>query len=184
MIAREKGELKQAEQAFRTALEKDPGYRPSLTELIGLAAARGDWKTVATAKRNQLEGATDDERVRLFEEIGYLSASKLEDPVSALGAYLEALSLKPKSFGILHKALEIFLYTEQRQWRHAVDTLAKLAELEKDPSRRAKYLYTAAVIARDEMKEDEEAVDFFSNALDDAPTMPKAFEAVERIPWD
>jgi tetratricopeptide (TPR) repeat protein len=182
LICREKSDAKGAEQAFRTALEKDPGYRPALVQLIELASARGDWKTVAQAKRNQLEGASDDDRARLFEEMGDLSVQRLQDPVSALGAYLEALTLKPRSFGILHKTLE--LYTEQKQWRRAVETLTRLAELEKDPARRAKYFYAAAVITRDEMKELDEAVDFFSHALDDAPTMSKAFEAVERILGD
>jgi tetratricopeptide (TPR) repeat protein len=179
VIARHKGDARAAEDAFNRALERDPGHRGSLANVVELASARGDWKTVVDAKRNELEGSDDDARFRLLEEIGDLYAQKLEDPVTALGAYLEALKLKPRSHQVLHKTLEI--YTEQRQWRRAVEALQRLAELERDPARRAKYFYTAAVIARDEMKEADEAVEFFSRALDDAPTIPKAFEAVERI---
>jgi tetratricopeptide (TPR) repeat protein len=179
VIAKGKNDLKAAEDAFRRALERDPGHPGALANMIELASSRGDWKTVVDARRSQMEGVSDDERFRLLEEIGDLYAQKLEDPVTALGAYLEALKLKPRSHSLLHKSLEI--YTEQRQWRRAVETLLKLAEQEKDAARRAKYYYTAAVISRDEMKEAEEAVEHFSHALDDAPSIPKAFEAVEKI---
>lgn len=179
VIARKRGDAKAADDAFRRALERDPGHRPSLGHMIELCAERGDWKMVVDCKRNSLEGGSEDDRGRLLEEIGDLYAQKLEDPVTALGAYLEALKLRPRSHALLHKTLEI--YTEQKQWRRAVDTLLKLAEQEKDKPRRAKYFYTAAVIARDELKDADEAVEHFGQALDDAPTIPKAFEAVERI---
>jgi len=72
--------------------------------------------------------------------------------------------------------------TEQKQWRRAVDSLLKLAELERDAARRAKYFYTAAVISRDEMKENDEALEHLSPAPDAAPSLPKAFQAREKIP--
>lgn len=179
VIAEKRGDARAAEDAFRRALERDPHHRPSLLHVVDLAGARGDWKLVVDCKRAALEGSSDEERARFLEEIGDLYAQKLEDPVTALGAYLEALKLRPKSHALLHKTLDI--YTEQKQWKRAIDTLGRLAEIERDPARRAKYYYTAAVIARDELKESEEAVEHFSKALDDAPTIPKAFEAVERI---
>ena len=37
------------------------------------------------------------------------------------------------------------------------------------------------MIARDEVKDLDEAVENFSKALDDVPTMSKAFDAVEKI---
>lgn len=182
VAARERGDALAAEDAFRRALERDPGHRPSLLAVVELASARGDWKAVLEAKRNALDGATEDERVKLLEEIGDLSAQKLEDPVTALGAYLEALKIRPRSHVLLHKTLD--LYTEQKEWRRALETLERLAEQEKDVARRAKYHYAAAVIARDELHDTEQAVEHFTRALDDAPTLPKAFEAVERILGD
>src|SRR5262249_44467623 len=103
-------------------------------------------------------------------------------PVAAQGAYLEALKLKPRSHQVMHKTLEI--YTEQKQWRRAIETLDRLAEYEKNAALRAKYSYAAAVILRDEIKDIDDAVEHFTRALDDAPTMPKAFEAIERILGD
>jgi golgin subfamily B member 1 len=177
--ARQRGDAKTAEDAFRRAIERDAGHRPSLLQLIELATARQDWRTVLEAKRSSLEGASEDERFRLLEEIGDLYAQRVQEPMTALGIYLEALNLRPRSHVVLHKMLEI--YTEQKDWRRAIDTLDKLAEQEKDAARRAKYHYAAAVIARDELAVHEEAVDRFTHALDDAPTLPKAFDAIEKI---
>jgi tetratricopeptide (TPR) repeat protein len=177
--AQSRGDAKAAEDAFRRALERGPGHRASLQHMMELSTQRGDWKGVIEAKRGALEGENEEGRLHLLEEIGDLYVGKLADPVSALGAYLEALKIKPKWHVLLHKTLEI--YTGERQWRHAIETLSRLAEQEKEPARRAKYFYTAAVIARDELKEAEEAVEYFTKALDDAPTTPKAFEAIEKI---
>ncbi|MBI4510814.1 MAG: tetratricopeptide repeat protein [Deltaproteobacteria bacterium] len=182
LAARHRGDVKTAENAFRRALERDPGHRPSLELIVELATERGDFKSVVEAKRNLLDGASEEARSRLFEEIGDLMALKLGDPMTALGAYLEALKLRPRSHAVLHKMLD--LYTAQKEWRRAIETLGKIAELEKEPPLRAKYFYAAAVIARDELHGAEEAVSYFGRALDDAPTMPKAFEAIERILGD
>lgn len=179
VAAKSRGEVKAAEGAFRRALEHDPRHRPTLRHVIELATAKGDWKAVVEAKRAELEGAGEDERFKLLDEIGDLYAQNLEDPVTALGAYLEGLTLRPRSHQLLHKTLEI--YTEQKQWRRALETLSKLAEIDKDPGTRAKYWYAAAVVARDEIKDADEAVEFFTRALDDAPSMSKAFDAIERI---
>ena len=76
---------------------------------------------------------------------------------------------------LLHKLLEA--YTEQRQWRRAIETLDQLSARGDVAERRARFHYAAAVIARDELHDVELAVDKFNAALDDAPVTPKAFEA-------
>lgn len=176
------GQADKAEEAFRRALERDPLHAPSLERLIALATARGDFKTVVSAKRDLYESADEKARIVLLEEIGDLYRERLSDPVSALGAYLEAIQLQPRSHVLLHKALE--LYTETKQWRRAVDTLAALSDTETEPRRRAKYHYTAAVIARDELSDPDLAIEQFNRALDDDPTTPKAFEAIAQIHRD
>jgi tetratricopeptide (TPR) repeat protein len=180
--ARALGDARQAEESFRRALERDPLHVPSLEVLVELAQARGDWQTVLAAKRDLLEAheaADEDLRVRLIEEVGDLCREKLDDPVSALGAYLEAIQLCPGSHVLLHKALE--LYTETKQWRRAIDMLAGLADTETEARRRARYHYTAAVIARDELGDLDLAVDELQRAVDDDPATPKAIEAIDQI---
>lgn len=178
--ARSLGENPKAEDAYKRALERDPLHVPSLEGLVTLASARGDWKTVVSAKRDLMEAAEGQARVALLEEVGDLCREKLRDPVAALGAYLEAIELTPGSHVLLHKALE--LYTETKQWRRAVDMLAALAGTETEASRRrAKYHYAAAVIARDELHAVDLSIEQFQLALEDDPTNNKAFDAIDQI---
>jgi golgin subfamily B member 1 len=179
VTARELGDDKKAEASFRRALERDPNHAPTLDALVELAEAAGDWKAVVDAKRELLEGASDEERARLYDQIGDLLRGKLGDPAGALGAYLEAVKLRPGNLTLLHKTLEV--HTAQKQWRQAVETLGAIAESETEPRRRAKYHYAAAVIARDELEDAELAVDRFAHAVDDDPTMPKAFDAIDQL---
>src|SRR5262249_33437286 len=70
-------------------------------------------------------------------------------------------------------------FTSARLWGQAADTLVRLAELEVAPDGRAKYLYTAAVIRRDELNDVEGAVELLNRALEEAPGEGEAFDAIE-----
>lgn len=179
VAARATGDDAKADSALRRALERDPGHAASLTTLAALAAKKEDWKTVVEAKRDLLDTLDESARVNMLEEIGDLCREKLEQSDTALGAYLEAVKLRPTSRGLLHKALDVL--THLRQWRQAVQVLGALAETETAPARRAKVHYTAAVISRDELKDVDLAVDFFTKALDDEPTTGKAFDAIDKL---
>jgi tetratricopeptide (TPR) repeat protein len=178
------GDDRKAEISFRRALEKEPLHEPTLGALVELGGARGEWKTVAEAKRSQVEAltkmpGTEERRSKLFDEIGDILRERLRDFTGATAAYCSGLELQPQSRVLLHKLLEAF--TEQKQWRRAIETLDQLSAQEASPDRRARFHYTAAVIARDELKDGELAVEKFHAALDDAPTTPKAFDGVEKV---
>jgi golgin subfamily B member 1 len=185
--ARALGEDKKAEASFRRALEKEPLHEPTLEAMVELGGARGEWRMVADAKRAQIDAlakrdGTDYLRAKLFEEIGDIYRERLKDVTSASGAFLEGLKIAPASRVLLHKLLEAF--TEQRQWRRAIEMLDALSGLEDSPERRARFHYTAAVIARDELNDGELAIEKFGAALDDAPLTPKAFDGIEKLHID
>ncbi len=182
--ARGLGEDKKAEANFRRALEKEPLHEDTLEAMVELGGAHGEWRMVADAKRSQIDAlskrdGTDYLRAKLFEEIGDIWHERLKDVTSATGAYLEGLKIAPASRVMMHKLLEAF--TEQRQWRRAIETLDQLSALEDSPSRRARFHYTAAVIARDEINDGDLSIDKFNAALDDEPLTPKAFDGVEKL---
>ena len=179
ITAQASGDDKKADNAFRRALERDRDHGPSLSAIIDVALRRKDYKTVVEAKRDQLDHANDIDKIALFEEIGDIYHNELEDPVKALGVYLEAIKMKPDSRSLLHKTLAI--YSQQKQWRRAIETLGTLGAQEASTDRRSKYYYTAAVIARDELQDVDVAVEHFNLALDDDPNLPKAFEAVDKL---
>jgi tetratricopeptide (TPR) repeat protein len=184
LASRAIGEDKKAEASFRRALEKDAHHEATLGALVELGGARGEWKLVADSKRAQIEAIVKangpvERRVKLFDEIGDIYRERLRDVAAATAAFNEGLALEPGSRGLLHKLLEA--YTELKQWRKAIDTLDSLAGYETSPGVRARYKYTAAVIARDELPDHELAVEKFHAALDDAPFTPKAFEGIESL---
>jgi len=182
------GEDKKAEACFRRALEKEPLHEPTLDAMVDLGGARGEWKMVVEAKRAQAESLSkvpnaDDaiklRRAKLFEEMGDIWRERLKDTTAAIGAYLEGGKLVEGSRVLLHKLLESF--TEKKEWRKAIEMLDQLSAQETSPDRRARFHYTAGVIARDELSDAELAVEKFHAALDDAPTTPKAFDAIESV---
>jgi tetratricopeptide (TPR) repeat protein len=182
LCSRALGDDRKAEVSYRRALEKDPLHEATLAGLVDLAGQRGDWRTVVEVKRSQIEVSPEPIKLKLLDEIGDLWRNKLKDVGNAVGAYLEGLALQPGSHVLLHKLLDA--YTEQRQWRRAVETLDQLAEGESSADRRSRYHYAAAVIARDELKDLDLAVDKFSATLDDVPATPRAFEGLERALTD
>jgi tetratricopeptide (TPR) repeat protein len=194
VASRALGEDKKAEMSFRRALEREPLHEATLAAMVELGGARGEWRMVADAKRAQVDAiaaqltanntgtSVDERRARLFEDIGDIWRERLRDVNTATGAYSEGLTYLPSSRSLLHKLLEA--YTEQRQWRKAIDALDQLSAAETASDRRARFHYTAAVIARDELRDTELAVEKLHAALDDAPSTPKAFEAVEKLLTD
>ena len=184
VASRALGEDKKAEASFRRALENEPLHEPTLGAMVELGGARGEWRMVADAKRAQVDAAakspgTEERRAKLFDDIGDILRERLKDSTAAIAAYSSGLELVASSRGLLHKLLETF--TEGRQWRKAIDTLDTLSAQETSPDRRARFHYTAAVIARDELKDAELASDKFHAALHDAPLTPKAFEGAEKL---
>jgi cysteine-rich repeat protein len=180
LAARALGDDKKAENALRRALEKEPAHEATLAGpgRAGRTARRLEdgrrgqaWPDRARARRAQGQAARRDRRSG--------SAASSRTPAAAIGAYLEAQRLAPGGHALLHKLLDA--YGEQKQWRRGVEVLDQLAALETAPARRAKYHYAAAVIARDELADTEVAVERFNLALDDAPTTPKAFEAIDKL---
>ena len=179
VIASSLGELDKAEDAFRRALEREPRHVPSLEGLVQLAERRGDWRTVVAARRELMEGVDEEARAVLLGQVGDIYREKLGDAGAALAAYQEGIQIRPGSFALMHKVLEV--HTETRQWRRALDALAQLAANETDPRRKAKYHFAAGAIARDELGEPDLAVEQLTQALEDDPSMDRALRALDPL---
>jgi tetratricopeptide (TPR) repeat protein len=87
---------------------------------------------------------TDEDTVRILEEIGDLQQEKLGDWTGAMESYLQALGLQPERRQTLYKTLDY--YTQEKQWPLAIAALEKLAGLESEPQARAKLNYAVAAI--------------------------------------
>ncbi|HVZ74324.1 MAG TPA: tetratricopeptide repeat protein [Polyangia bacterium] len=174
------GDRAAALASYAEALEIEPKNRAVVEAVAALHAEAGDHAALRADKRALIALAPDDEaRATLLDEIGDLEAEKLNDHGAAVRAYEEALALVPGRRQTLHKLLE--LHTADGAWLDAASTTERLAEAESQPAVRAKYRYAAAVIRRDELEDLPGAVTLFNSALDDAPDLTKAFDAIERL---
>jgi golgin subfamily B member 1 len=175
----ELGNPDRALAAYKEAKTFDARYRPALEALAGAYLARADW-AAWVAERREIAGLAEaDEKPVLEEEIGDVYADKLSDADKAETCYRAALELEPGRRSTLHKLLD--LYTKQQRWQPAIDLLNQLAKAEEDPAVRARTLYTAALILRDELNTPAEAASLLERCLDDAPDMTIAFEDLEAL---
>lgn len=165
---------------FEKALEVQPGHKPTLEALVEIYTATGDWEAVIKQKRALLVNATSDaERLQFLQEIIDIYLTKIDNKQKAIAAYLEALEIEPNSMSLLHKVLALF--SETKQWKKAVETTLKMAELEKDRTFRAKYLEAAGNITNYELNSPDEAIEFYNQSLDENPDDLKVFERIDRI---
>ena len=166
-----------AKEWLARALELDPTHRPSLLLQVEFGEAQPE--SVIDAKKALLATANIEEKLKLLGEIGDLYLDKLEDPPLAVGAYREALELRPDHQRLLHKCLDV--YVEQKAWANALEMLERLIAIEKHPTVRAKYRHAAGLICRDELGKTEQAAKLLSESLDDDPSLDRSAVALEEL---
>ncbi|RYG85836.1 tetratricopeptide repeat protein, partial [bacterium] len=179
-IKREQGQAKQGITNFEKALSVDSSHRPTLDALVALYAELKDWKQVVAYKRQILDNVYDaEERFRVLVEVGDVWNDQDKNPAKAIEALEEARDLQPQNHALLHKLLALYQATEN--WGRMIDTIQAIAEMEKDPTRKSKFLYTIAQLYRDKENDPDRAVDLFNEALDLNPSYLEAFERINKI---
>ena len=179
-IKRKQNESRKALNYLEKALEVDPHDRKTLGAVIELQQGNNDWEGVIQAKRALVDIAADGvAQADLYKEVGKLYLDKVSDWKKSAAAYQSALDLQPTDYPLLHTLLDI--YTRNRGWDDAVRIIDRIVEIEKEPKRRSRYNYTAAVLLRDEIKAHDEAIDRFNTVLNDDPTFLKAFQAIDTM---
>ncbi len=179
VVKREQGDRRKALNMFDKALEEDPHHRPTLEAMVGVYEKASDWEQVIHYKKQVLEVADIEERFAMLQDIGDLWDEKAKNPQKAIEAYAEASELEPENHRLLHKLL--MLYQKTRQWDEAIMIIRRVADLDARPQAKSKYLYTIAVIYRDELKDADKAMQMFDESLDLDHTQLKAFEAINKI---
>jgi tetratricopeptide (TPR) repeat protein len=111
--------------------------------------------------------APPEEKANRFAALGDRYV-ELGDPMTAREMYREALAHRPGDHLLLTKFLH--LVAEDGDWSYALDLVQRLVDTEKDPKVRARYRHTAAMIARDELTDNDLAMSLFEQSLDDDPT--------------
>ena len=179
-IKREQGQAKAAIGNYEKALALVSTHRASLEALVDLYVDAKDWKQVAAYKRQILDDVFEaKERIKLLNEIGDIWGDKEKNVPKAIETFEEALDIEPENLPILHKLLQ--LHGAAESWAKMIETLDRIAELEKVPERKAQYVYTKAQIYRDKLEDLEAAIDGFNETLDLNPTKLEAFERINKV---
>jgi tetratricopeptide (TPR) repeat protein len=147
----------------------EPMFEPPPTD-------HGEW---LREQRGRIEAAPAGERGNLYEHMGDVYRVKLLSPVQAISCYRSAVQHEPGRRSALAKLAD--LYVGHKHWRAAEETLVKLAHTEPSPDGRARLLCRAAALAGDELDNGVRAAQLLERALDEAPDMVEAFEALERL---
>ncbi len=178
-IKREQGQPKQAINNFEKALGVLSNHLPTLEALVAIYTELKDWKQVVAYRRNILDDVVDGpERFRMLVEIGDIWADNDKNPKKALEAYEEARDVEPSDLPLLNKLLT--LYPQVENWASMIDTLQAMSEMEKDPARKSKFVFTMAQLYRDKEQNLERAVELFNDSLDLNPTFLEAFERINK----
>ena len=179
-IKREQGQAKQAINNFEKALGVDAAHRPTLEALVGIYYDLKDWKQVVAYKRQILDSIVDgEERFKVLMDIGDIWNDQDKNPGRAIEALEEAKDLQPENRPLLHKMLS--LYEATQNWARMIDTIQAIADMEKDPGRRSKFIFTIAQLYRDKENDQDRAVELFNEALDLNPQYLEAFERINKI---
>ncbi len=102
-----------------------------------------------------------------------------QEPWPRIEALEEAKDLQPENRPLLHKMLA--MYEATQNWPRMIDTIQAVAEMEKDPIRKSKFIFTIAQLYRDKENDQERAVELFNEALDLNPQYLEAFERINKI---
>jgi tetratricopeptide (TPR) repeat protein len=162
----------EAVSALKRAASEESTSNAAQLALGKIYAARGDWADLATTKAEQAARASGEERVQLLLELSELEATRLGKRAEAARSLLAALEAHPDDRRVLTRLLQ--LYGEDKEWEKVLDVVRRLADLVEDPSQRAKYLHTAAIVSARELADAERALGFYAEVLELEPDFEKA----------
>jgi len=174
--ASEVGDKDSAGKHLDIALAIDPSHRESLQLKTELASA--DPFAYAASQLALANLAPPEEKAQRFADLGD-RYTELGDNATAREMYREALAHRPGDHLLLTKFLG--LVTSDGDWSYSLDVIQRLVDTEKEPKVRARYRHLAAMIARDELDDHEQAVALFQDALHDDPLAFQVADELEQL---
>lgn len=173
------GEGDRAASLYDDVLAERPDHERALAGLSQHHAAAGNQVAALALKRQRAMALADpSQRLAMLLEAGEAFAKLGEDALSA-ECYESARQITPTDLPILHKLLG--LHQRRRSWASLFDVLGSIAEVDADPHRRAKTLFTMGQIANAELVDRAAALELFDRTLDVDPSQLEAFERIVRI---
>lgn len=173
------GEGDRGEAIYEDLLAEDTHHAGALLGLATHQAASGK-ETASLLSRQRLAFTKADPEVRFAELVEVADAlGRIDEAELAADVYESARRIVPTDLSVLHKLLAI--HQRLARWVPLFDVLRSISEVDSDPHRRAKTLFTMGQLAHRELLDRGTALDLFDRTLDVDPSQLEAFERIVRI---
>ena len=171
-LAEQQQKLDEAAGWLDRALAIAPGHLGALRGRARLAHALGEEAVAAAMLHRVIRSSESDlKRLEMLIELGRESLD------AARRALAEAADLKKGDLSMLERLQAV--HEAAADWDQAVGVGVRIAEATEDRRERARALVRAARLCSERTGNTARAVALFEAAIEDDPTVPGAFEAVE-----
>ena len=160
---RQAGQRDVAVPVLERAIDLVPEHDGAHETLKQIFDDRGDVNKSIRLSRRRMKSAKGALKIKLMLEIADKTSHQLRDKPGATKLYEQVLDEDSKNLDALHQLVD--LYSDAKRWREAVDSILRIAKLEKKASRRGKCFEAAAAIAKHELVAIE-AIRHYNSALD------------------
>jgi tetratricopeptide (TPR) repeat protein len=161
-------------------LAPPPPAPVELDALIGAATNAQEWSRAAELRRERLATMTSPrERVRELVAIARIRQAELDDADGAIDALEQARAIEPRRLPVL-QALRRG-YETQGRWASAIEVTGVLADLAPMPADRAALRYAQARMTLEHLQDEERALVWLEQALEDDPGHAEARAALTHV---
>ncbi|HTM44689.1 MAG TPA: tetratricopeptide repeat protein, partial [Polyangiaceae bacterium] len=174
-----RGHTEEARASFESALELDPNSLAALEGLAQVHQDAGAWDKAVEILYRQIDLKTGEEQSDLLLKIGDIATANLKDTDYAARAYLLAFEGLPDSAPQRRTALAklMQLYSAERDWGRLLQVIQRLADYVDDKSQKAKYLFTGAKVALQQVGDTQQAAQMFDRVLELDPHHAESLKA-------
>ncbi len=183
--------------ALRAVIEAEPGHRGALEGLSRLYEREGQWPELVDVLRQRADAAIhDSERVLLTHQLGNVVERELDDELSAIAIYGQALRLDPAHEPSVRALLRITKLDdyredaavvvephlrEQGRWNDLAELLRLRADAMTDPHQRAEQLVTLADVHEEQRHDPNAALDALLQSIGERPDNDEILDRAETL---
>jgi tetratricopeptide (TPR) repeat protein len=172
-----------AAERLEQVLDIDPLHDDALCQLEQLYRTTQRWDDlVRTFDRHANATSDNEERARIFRELGQLYAAKKDDVEQAIDSYLNALNLNEQDIFSLQALTK--LYERKGDHSAALDMMGQLAVVLDDPADQVALKHRMGRILDQELGDRVSALEQFQAAIDLDPAHLPSLEAMRGIHVD
>src|SRR5205823_10664995 len=159
------GDRERARAELKSVLQQDPAHLEALEMLGNLHYEDQQWNEAAEIliRRARIE-KTRPAMKDIFYKLGIIYSQHTPDPKRAIASFQRVLKADPEDRSALEHLSSIFL--KEWDWRGALETTQRLAELEEDKPKKVAHLHRVAKVYEEGFKDARNALGALRMALD------------------